>query len=158
MRKKLRKINKLLGKKNSTSTVKEIKPKVLSNIFAADNTEKNPELKEIGKKLSMMLFKFDEKKAKTLRSEEREEFYDIIQKIAELNNDYVGGKRMGQSQSMGNSGLIAPVEPIKTRSSKMSEQVGGEKYLDSKKLLRQNSLERKTSFKFPQHEERGNQK
>ena len=45
MRKKLRKINKLLGKKNSTSTVKEIKPKVLSNIFAVENTDTNPELK-----------------------------------------------------------------------------------------------------------------
>lgn len=36
MRKKLRKINKLLGKKNSTSEVKEIKPKVLSNILSLE--------------------------------------------------------------------------------------------------------------------------
>ena len=40
MRKKLRKINKMLGVKNSTSQVREIKPKVLSNIInAASSTD-----------------------------------------------------------------------------------------------------------------------
>ena len=42
MRKKLRKINKVLGVKHSTSQVREIKPKVLSNIMSAasSNDEK----------------------------------------------------------------------------------------------------------------------
>lgn len=39
MRKKLRKINKFAGVKNSTSQVKEFKPKILSNILASIETE-----------------------------------------------------------------------------------------------------------------------
>ena len=39
----------------------------------------------------MILFKFDEKNAKTLKNEEREGFFSIIEKIAELNEEYLSG-------------------------------------------------------------------
>lgn len=65
MRKRLRKINKLLGVKNSTTQVKEIKPKVLSNIIAAASTE-NERVQQAWQDLSKILFCQDDKKISKL--------------------------------------------------------------------------------------------
>ena len=51
MRKKLRKINKTLGVKNSTEQVKEIKPKILSNILGSIEKE-SPHLMTFLKSMS----------------------------------------------------------------------------------------------------------
>jgi len=48
LRRSLRRINKLLGKRNSTQKIKVIKPAVLSKVFAKE-TKDNGEVSEDGK-------------------------------------------------------------------------------------------------------------
>jgi myb proto-oncogene protein len=55
MRKKLRRINKIMGTRNSTSQVKDIKPSILSNIFSISPDE-NELLQEEYGKLAKILF------------------------------------------------------------------------------------------------------
>ena len=57
MRKKLRRINKMIGTRNSTSQVREIKPSVLSNIFST-LTDGDEEMKEEFSSLSKEIFAF----------------------------------------------------------------------------------------------------
>ena len=57
MRKKLRRMNKLIGMRNSTSQVREIKPSVLSNIFSI-SPEDNPQMKEDFREISNYIFQF----------------------------------------------------------------------------------------------------
>lgn len=55
MRKKLRRINKIMGTRNSTSQVREIKPSILSNIFSI-STDGNEKMQDECRELSKILF------------------------------------------------------------------------------------------------------